>query len=251
MKLFLFFTITFSASLIRDPSVHAYFVVWNVGQGQWTTALTPQECYHFDAGGEFFPWKKILSQCRDKKNLFFLSHWDWDHIGGLSRLRPHLKLPDLCIALAPVGTSTKLKRELLSHFPPCSTVPWGKDFRLWTPIRGTDSNSKSHVILFHEILIPGDSPIAQEKRWSQLSWVTQGRILILGHHGSKTSTSEQLLSSLPFLKLSIGSARWARYQHPHSFVELRLRKAKVPLLRTEDWGNIWLEQPRNWMTFAK
>jgi competence protein ComEC len=121
-------------------------------------------------------------------------------------------------------------------------LAWQNDTKIWKAAPNASSNAQTHVILFSDILIPGDSPQAQENIWRHQPWISQTRILLLGHHGSQTSTSQELLRALPRLKLGISSARWARYHHPHSAVELRLRKANVPLIRTEDWGNIWLEQ---------
>lgn len=62
-------------------------------------------------------------------------------------------------------------------------------------------------------------------------------VLILGHHGSKSSTSEYLLNNLS-IRQSISSARWKRYHHPHPQVLARLQIKKIPNLRTEDWGHI-------------
>ncbi|MEK2645949.1 ComEC/Rec2 family competence protein [Bdellovibrio sp. BCCA] len=241
MKYLVFLIVTLSASLLTDLSAQSYVVVWNVGQGQWVTAVSPSNCIHFDMGGEFFPWGKILNSCATKKNFVFLSHWDWDHIGALSKNPVRSQLKDLCIFLPPLGSSSTRKMELLKNFRSCEAAS-ASDMDIWTPLKNKNSNEQSRVVLYRNILLPGDSPSSQEKIWRHLSWVHRSRVLILGHHGSATSTSAELLQSLPSLKLSISSARWARYKHPHSTTEYRLIKRHIPLLRTEDWGNIWLEQ---------
>lgn len=243
MRWLLFLIVSLSASLIHHQPSGSFFVIWNVGQGQWATAITAKRCLHFDMGGEFFPWKKIISRCQDKQNFVFLSHWDWDHIGALSRVSSeHNPFSHFCIALPPLGLSSKRKMNLLKPWNRCSNTDWSEDTKFWTAPSDSSANAQSHVILFHDILLPGDSPKTQEKIWRHQPWISQARVLLLGHHGSQTSTSEELLRTIPQLKLSISSARWARYHHPHSSVELRLRQAKVPLLKTEDWGHIWLEQ---------
>ncbi|WP_413584632.1 ComEC/Rec2 family competence protein [Bdellovibrio sp. HCB274] len=104
-----------------------------------------------------------------------------------------------------------------------------------------DTNAASQVVAFKRFLFPGDSPIKAESLWQGLPWVTNARVLVLGHHGSRTSTSEELLDHLPVLKMAIASARWERYKHPHAEVIYRLKKRQIPLLKTEDWGNIWFE----------
>ncbi|MGZ3769493.1 MAG: hydrolase [Bdellovibrio sp.] len=241
MKYFIFVLILFSASITHDSSGKNYLVIWNVGQGQFVSFVSPLFCHHFDMGGEFFPWKKILSECQKKDNEVFLSHWDWDHIGALNTLKGKNLLNNFCIALRPLGNSSQHKMKLLEPFPSCPTEKISE--LIWKPPMGQkDSNSLSQVVKINETLIPGDSPVTQEKIWSRLNWIKSSRVLILGHHGSKTSTSTELLQSLPYLKMSISSARWKRYHHPDASIEARLQHYRIPLLKTEEWGNIWIEQ---------
>jgi competence protein ComEC len=220
-------------------------VIWNIGQGQWVTSIEDSTCRHFDVGGERFPWAKISKLCRDKRNKVYLSHWDWDHIGGLAKWPSSW---DTCIAMRPQGTSSPGKMKLLEKFSDCPEKP---DLPIW---RGPtlfkksrkskneiDTNAASQVVTFKRFLLPGDSPVKAEKVWQSLPWITNSKVLVLGHHGSRTSTSEELLDHLPHLQMAIASARWERYKHPHAEVVYRLKKRRIPLLKTEDWGNIWFE----------
>src|SRR5690606_28735777 len=59
-------------------------------------------------------------------------------------------------------------------------------------------NERSDVYILSHVLLPGDSTIAAEKRWS--NYLPKGlNILIAGHHGSFTSTGQDLLMKLPEL----------------------------------------------------
>ncbi|UXR63145.1 hydrolase [Bdellovibrio bacteriovorus] len=250
MNLLLFLLLTFSATPLQNFFSGTYLVIWNVGQGQWATQITPERCQHFDMGGEFFPWKKLHQACGDKTNEIYLSHWDWDHIGALSKPALRRTLGHRCLALAPDGPASKYKKSLLANLSSCSARD--SDLKIWTPFTAEkDSNARSHVLLHREVLLPGDSPQKQEVLWSQLPWVRTARVVVLGHHGSRTSSSEQLFRALPRVRLTIASARWARYRHPHPQVLERLRQHHLPLLRTEDWGNIWLEGPEHPTTSGK
>lgn len=246
MKYFIFCVLTFSASIVGHVSANFHTVVWNVGQGQWVTVVTPLQCYHFDVGGEFFPWQKVASQCTRKKNFLFLSHWDWDHIGALSKPAMKKYLPDLCVALAPVGKSSDRKMRLVSSLQSCAQRDLFLSAHRWLPSTQGETkispNALSSVTQLRGVLFPGDSTTAQEKLWQALPWVARTRFLILGHHGSATSTSESLLKHLSEVTMSVSSARWSRYRHPHSRTLARLLEARIPNLRTEDWGNIWIAQ---------
>jgi competence protein ComEC len=229
-----------------DRYFQAYFVIWNVGQGQWTTWSDDQTCTHFDVGGERSPLREIKSLCGTKDNRIYLSHWDWDHIGLLKKAKRILTRA--CIALAPLGKSSPHKMKLLETFDLCSDTST-KDFSAQEVTLGKitapgkkNTNDASHVMLVQKnILIPGDSTTTQEKKWDLVPGISQTRYLVLGHHGSRTSTSEDLLQKMPHLKMAISSARFAKYGHPHGEVLARLQRHYVPLLRTEDWGNIWFE----------
>lgn len=246
MNILIFFVIAFSGSLISKGHVRDQFVVWNVGQGQWATANLLDECLHFDMGGEFFPWKKIHQACAGKENKIYLSHSDWDHVGALNKKSSFKKWAHICVALAPLSGSLR-KQALWKNFPACkssSTFMPKNNLTFWSPLKkkGKDSNSESHVITWRNILIPGDSPKQEERQWQHHLDLSLINLLLLGHHGSRTSSGEDLFERLPTLRQAISSARWQRYKHPHPEVTARLLRHRVALLRTEDWGNIWIEQ---------
>lgn len=214
-------------------------IVWDVGQGQLVTFSTSKTCYHFDAGGEFLPTKSIKKECFHKANHLFLSHWDYDHIGLSLKLKYALK--NLCLIEGPGGgTSSKKKKRIINRLPRCSD----KSSKVQiihdgsTPRRyATKSNYRSKVYTIEGILIPGDSPSRMEKIWST-HVSSEIKILILGHHGSQTSTSKHLLNQLKHLRLAFASSRRSRYGHPHPKVKERLNHIFVPVVATSEWGTL-------------
>ncbi|WP_413557617.1 ComEC/Rec2 family competence protein [Bdellovibrio sp. HCB209] len=241
-SIFSFLLVTFSATPTTEKFARKYMIVWNVGQGQWVTSVEEFSCRHFDVGGERFPWKKIATLCRDKKNFIYLSHWDWDHIGGLARWPSSW---DTCIAMPPLGQSSAGKMKMLARFAKCEDTRIKKWKEINPPQLGKrkrpDTNALSQVVQYKGVLFTGDSPVKAESEWSNQEWVPSSRVLILGHHGSRTSTSEHLLDRTRNLNVAIASARYARYKHPHAEVVARIKRHRIPLLKTEDWGNIWLD----------
>lgn len=242
MKWLFSFLVLLSATRLGKESVRAYFIVWNVGQGQWTTWVQANECRHFDWGGEFFPLMKARAVCSERRNLIFLSHWDWDHVGGLQRASV---FSDICLARAPIGRSSPRKEKLLPRKPcPAPDFPlweWKPASAFFSRHGKIDTNSESRIFSNGRFLVEGDSPQKMERRWATATALKSVGILVLGHHGSRTSTSDFLLAHLPGLHQAVSSSRWARYGHPHAETLARLRRKKIPVLRTQDWGSLWFE----------
>lgn len=225
------------------------FIVWNVGQGLWTTIRTATACIHSDMGGETAPWRAIESSCRDHSNSVSFSHWDLDHIGFAARAARVLK--SLCLRTPPAGLGSQHKQELLSRLRFCASSPTEVAFRQIEGARNEahlSSNDVSHVFLAGQekaalILLPGDSTARAEKNWAPRLAKIPAWVLVLGHHGSRTSTSPDLVANLPFARMAVASSRKAKYGHPHREVIERLRSAGIALLRTEDWGSLHFEIP--------
>ncbi len=258
--------------------IQEQLVVWNVGQGQWVTWIMQTQCEHFDMGGERADWKLIRRLCGSRRNKVHFSHWDLDHINFVTRARG--VLPNICIATYPVGPPPKpYKLKMMQSLRACSDekrkdradasdhsaeaklVPqltqqaFGIGRDRWTRLRAyrrrararPDTNVKSQIYAIKDVaLIPGDSTKKQEQVWSE-NLAGSGRMkwLILGHHGSQTSTSLPLLQNLRHLKLAIASCRRKRYGHPHASVVKRLHMRGVSVITTEDWGAIRLALPVN------
>lgn len=87
-----------------------------------------------------------------------------------------------------------------------------------------------------EYLFAGDSP--SDYLLSQLGRPHDIDILELPHHGSKTSTTEEVLRMVT-PELGIASmGKNNRYGHPSSEVISLLKTARIPLLRTDEKGSI-------------
>lgn len=274
---FLFLFLTMKCTLISDFNHRNFWITWNVGQGQWVSHIKADECLHYDIGGEkysFYTIQTALKElCYSKLNRIFVSHWDQDHFLNLAIFARNF--PKVCWQSKPLvatianqtshASQTSHVRRQKNH---TSKGPWNKQSKseieaislpipmcstatstiLWKPtltsvFRKKFSKNDSSIVAWDEgVLAQGDSPIRQENIWShKLSQLTKTKVLILGHHGSRTSTGPQLLQKLPHLQFAVASARWQKYHHPHAEVLKRLKNKKTPVLKTEDWGNIWFE----------
>jgi competence protein ComEC len=229
--------LAFTAAIALEPTTARAdeLIVWNVGQGSWATVKSKGLCEHFDLGGEFAPVKAVARACAHERNEVYFSHWDWDHI-GLTRAALR-RLPNLCLQARPGGeTKSKTKTQLIAMLTVCESHPLAREIN---ELRRGSANEESRVFLRDLVVFPGDSPARQEADWRVNA--RPARLLIAGHHGSKTSTSSKLLATLSRLKLIVVSARKSRYGHPHPAMLERARDRRLPVLTTEDWGHIHVE----------
>lgn len=177
LLLFLLYATASAQTGLPLSSSKTYFAVWNVGQGQWTTLITPTSCQHIDAGGEqtAFLHKDLKLLCEKKSNSIYLTHWDWDHI-SFARLI-FKEFSKVCLAKPPaVQTNDRSKVSLLGSLKRCSDYELDRsieDINDKNPLYGKMikkrlANQSSQVFFLNSknILIPGDSPTNQEKIWS-------------------------------------------------------------------------------------
>lgn len=234
----LIFIILISPRPTQDLDHTSSLIIWNVGQGQWITWSDSEKCLHFDTGGESVPWNQILKLCWLKTNYIYLSHKDRDHSQWANQLY-HLMPKKTCL----FNPLTK-NPEFIYHAqaPSCTTERKTTELQRWIPPETKylkNTNYHSEIFLFKKFLLPGDSIMAAEKSWvNKISIPHRIKVLILGHHGSKTSTSTKLLNALPLLSQCISSSRKIKYGHPHQETLARLKKKKCPHLNTEKWGHI-------------
>ena len=241
MSKFIFFWIFFHTISVSNKSSYLFMIFWNVGQGQWVTAVTPDECQHFDFGGEISYFHEnqnlFLQLCKNKQNSLLLSHPDLDHYSYYSIFVR--RLPKLCWReLDHTRLPTNKAPRKIPLCTPVSDLNSATDqTRIFNPTDFSNKNDSSKVYRFKNVLIPGDSSKKMEKTWVKVIDQKKLNYLLLGHHGSRTSTSDLLLQQLPQIKMAIVQSRMAKFNHPHKEVLKRLKHHRVPLIKTEDWGN--------------
>ena len=167
-----------------------------------------------------------------------LSHDDNDHAGGASTI---LKAYPNVEFITP---SRKNYGE--NHRTFCTAGrdwDWqGLHFQILSPYSIVDraDNAHSCVILVddgkHRVLLTGDAETKNEQIFAR----TLGKIDVLqvGHHGSKTSTGEYLLSQVRPDVAIISSGRWNPWKFPHYSVIERLHRYKTVVENTAISGQV-------------
>jgi competence protein ComEC len=183
-----------------------------------------------------------------------LTHGDYDHIGGAKAIIEHFRVKEVMVpkvenysALLIEIMNAAVKKEI-----PISFVDEGDGwkqgkfvFHVLSPNDGgekQDGNNES-IIVHAKIggltwLFTGDAEAEKEAVLSAKYPMLDVDVLKVGHHGSKSSTTEQMLDRFQpeIAVISVGEKN--RYGHPDMEIISRLEKRGIHILRTDRNGAI-------------
>lgn len=229
-------------------------VVFDVGQGLAALIRTEKHTLVFDTGvkvSEDFDMGKavvlpyLFAKGIKKLDLMVISHDDNDHIGGAKSILKE-------IPVAKVITSVPKRFKPEATF--CQEgLKWhwdGVGFQFLSPSRELDfkGNDRSCVLKITAnskgILLTGDIEQKAERFLVNAHRKElESDILVVPHHGSKTSSSNNFLDAIAPTYAIFSYGYLNRYHHPRSLVIKRYLSRKVKLLDTVRSGAIT-------MTFA-
>ncbi|EGV35572.1 DNA internalization-related competence protein ComEC/Rec2 [Neisseria weaveri] len=213
-------------------------VVWDAGQGLSVLFQTAQHRLLFDTGTAPSAAMNILPALNAwgvrSLDALVLSHHDADHDGGFEA----------------VARATRPKRlwagqpQFYSGAESCDKGAWewdGVHFEWLRPseIVKADDNEQSCVLRVvaggQAALVTGDLGKAGEKSLvEQYGGGLHSNVLVLGHHGSDTSSSGVFLNAVA-PEYAVASSGYANaYRHPVKAVRDRVQAHDIVLLRT-DW----------------
>lgn len=188
----------------------------------------------------------------DRLDVAVLTHKDYDHIGGMSALAGVLPIDRLAVSpfFDPEKDDLTMMNRAIDSSGTLMPVRTGDRIRVADatltvlgPLRrNTDGNGNSVVIGAtlggKQWMFTGDLPSEGEQELLADRQQPRVDILKLGHHGSRTSTSDAWLQTLrPSIGI-ISCGRNNRYGHPHPEVLARLKKYGVRAMRTDRSGAI-------------
>lgn len=228
----------------------------DVGQGSATLVRTARHALLFDAGPRYSPDSDagarvllpLLRALGVQLDTLVLSHQDSDHIGGAAVL---LAMQPQVEVLSPfVPDASVLGSHTLRDCVAGQRWQWdGVEFAVLhpqahtrAPVRST--NSISCVIRVsngrRSALLTGDIEQAQEAILVQqlTPFALQSDVLLLPHHGSKTSSSAQFLDSVQPRIALVQAGYRNRFGHPAELVQARLRERGIVVLDTPHCGAV-------------
>ena len=236
--------------------------VLDVGQGQCVLLASGGEFTLVDCGsgnGWYGPGETASQHLRAmgcwKLDRLILTHYDSDHVNGVRSLLARMDVDTL---LVPELTEDGLGREIMEFAKArgvtVKTVTEKTDLStgravltLLPPAGEGEDNERGLSVLAsageEDILITGDMDMATERVLLQTCALPDIEVLVAGHHGSKYSTSNDLLDALTpeIACISVGSNS---YGHPADETMRRLAEHGCAIYRTDMQGSIHLSLNR-------
>jgi competence protein ComEC len=182
-----------------------------------------------------------------------VTHPDLDHLGAAAAV---LRTVEVGAILGPgMLRGTEAVSELVAAAR-AERVPWrvasaGEEWRVdgseWRILHaggsGLPPNDRSIVIHLRygsfDALLTGDvSSSVEDGLPARLAPGTTIEVLKVAHHGSTTSTSEALLDALRPRVALVSAGRGNRFGHPSPVVVRRIARRGIPLLRTDQGGDL-------------
>lgn len=237
------------ASWLDNPWKRTDVTLLDVGQGQCILLQSGGKTYMVDCGGTTDTHaadtasEYLLSRGIRRLDGIILTHLDEDHAGAVEEL------------LTRVETELMILPPVYSTLSGETTLYASENLRLQSgdtsltvfsaPYPGTD-NEKSLCVLFETencvILITGDRDGFGERMLLRNEDIPEVDILIAGHHGSNSSTCEELLSALQPEIVCISAGRNNPFGHPAPALLERLDRYGCTVYRTDQQGTITIRR---------
>ncbi len=250
--------------------------VLDVGQGDSLFVVSPGgRTLLIDAGGMFsgFPGREehhgvdpgeeavsayLWSRGYQKLDVVALTHAHQDHIGGMTAILENFRVGRLWIGREVSSPALARLEELARKRKiPIEHELRGKSF-IWDGVSGeflwpetvpdeiapSAKNNDSLVLRLHygnrSVLLPGDAEKESESAIlaENSAEVLRADVLKIGHHGSKNSTTAELLAEVQPRLGIISAGEDNPYGHPSPQLLERLEKAGVRILRTDRDGAV-------------
>lgn len=224
----------------------------DIGQGNAILVQTANHSLLYDAGPRFSRESDagqrtlvpLLRALGEKLDLLMISHRDADHIGGAAavlKMQPQAKL------ISSIEEGNELQQ--LRKAERCiAGQKWrwdGVDFEILHPQTADYAiqqkpNAISCVLRISNgrqtALLTGDLEAAQEQRLLRDQTVLKADILLVPHHGSKTSSTPEFLDAVKPRIAIVQAGYRNRFQHPVPEIMARYQERNVQVINSPRCG---------------
>ena len=240
----------------RTPIAYEIFVTFiDVGQGDSILIRTAYNAVLID-GGEHRHRHSVLSYLRQanvsRLDFVVATHPHSDHIGSLPTVVSHVEVGHVVMPEITHDTEAfKNFMEAIQNHDLYVIFPLAGDtllagaivLEVVSPNQITDSINNSSIVLHLEhgktsFLFTGDAERQAEDIMVASGQNISANVLKVGHHGSRTSTTQGFLEAVSPCIAVIMVAENNPFGHPHPYVISRLQYYGAKILKTSSHGNI-------------
>ena len=244
-----------------------YLMFLDVGQGDSILVHSKNKTMLVDTGGVVNYSKEKWQQRKNKNTLtdyviiptlkkmgirkineIVITHGDYDHMGELANIIKKYRVEDIYLNQ---GNFNSLERDIIKEYKNIYQIREKEKIKVGNiniiqiNKEFSDENDSSSVLLMYyknkKILLTGDASKKTEEYILGKYNIGKIDVLKVGHHGSKTSTSEELLKELQPGLAIISCGKNNRFNHPHKETIDKLKEYKIKYLRTDISGTIKIE----------
>lgn len=246
-------SIALAASWVEPLLYECSVTVLDVGQGQSVILQSGSKSVLVDCGGDYSEdaadaaAETLLSMGISRLDCIVVTHYDADHAGGIGNL---LCRVDTELLLMPFMEGCEEKSSAFAQRAD-DAVFVSEDLQLqlcggcvtvFAPVSYKSSNESSLCVLLQTencaIMVLGDAGVQTEQILVQRHALPKLDLLVVGHHGSRTSTGTQLLEQTKPTYAVISVGKDNSYGHPADDVLQRLSAFGCKILRTDRNGTV-------------
>lgn len=234
------------------------FTALDVGQGQCLIYTADGETSLVDCGGAQDESGELAARYLETNGVFrvdrlILTHSDADHCNGAAQLLSRIRVDTLYLPLTAIGEDGAMLRGIREAAREAGTqikfVREDTEFLtkdgcitiLSPDLRESGNNGGLCVLASHEkydILITGDLSQNAEYRLLSRYDLRDIELLVAGHHGAATSTSDALLQRTGASSVVISVGAENSYGHPAADTLARIQNTGAAIYRTDELGTI-------------
>lgn len=234
----------------------------DVGQGNCTLLRCGGKAILVDSG-EVGAAQTVINYIKnlgiDELNCVLVTHPHTDHMGSMTKILYEFKIDDLIMPEIPeeIIPTNKTYEKFLTAVSdnagnviaakPGETYSYGEmKLEIFAPLRDYDNlNDMSAVSRISygdtSVMFTGDATTTVEKDLLKKNINYSTTVLNVGHHGSKTSSSEAWLRAVNPKYAVICCGVNNDYGHPHSLITKRLEEFGIEYFETDLLGTIVFE----------
>lgn len=234
----------------------------DVGQGNCTLLRCGGKAILVDSG-EVGAAQTVINYIKnlgiDELNCVLVTHPHTDHMGAMTKILYEFKIDDLIMPEIPeeiIPTNKTYEKFLTAVSDNAGNVIAAKSgetysygemkLEIFAPLRDYDNlNDMSAVSRISygdtSVMFTGDATTTVEKDFLKKNINYSATVLNVGHHGSKTSSSEAWLRAVNPKYAVICCGVNNDYGHPHSLITKRLEEFGIEYFETDLLGTIVFE----------